>query len=132
MNSKAKYNSVAEYIDNQPENTKSHLIKIRKAILNAAPNAIEIISYGMPAYKVHTVLVYFAANKNHIGFYPTATPIEVFEKELKLYKTSKGAIQFPLNKEIPIKLVEKIVQFRINEDEQSFLNKKQKLAKRRD
>ena len=132
MNSKAKYNSVPEYIDNQPENTKSHLIKIRKAILNAAPNAIEIISYGMPAYKVHTVLVYFAANKNHIGFYPTATPIEVFEKELKLYKTSKGAIQFPLNKEIPIKLVEKIVQFRINEDEQSFLNKKQKLAKRRD
>lgn len=132
MDSKVKYNSVAEYIDNQAENTKAHLIMIRETILNAAPNATELISYGMPAYKIHTVLVYFAANKNHIGFYPTATPIQVFEKELTLYKTSKGAIQFPLIEEIPIKLVERIVKFRINEDEQSFLNKKQKLLKGRE
>lgn len=129
MDSKAKYSTVIEYIDHQAENTKAHLITMREIILEAAPRAIELISYGMPAYKIHTILVYFAANKNHIGFYPTASPIQVFEAELKAYKTSKGGIQFPLNKEIPKALVEKIVKFRIEEDEQRFLIKNQNKIK---
>lgn len=129
IDSKVKYNTVDEYIERQAENTKAHLVKIRNIILNAAPNACEIISYGMPAYKIYSVLVYFAANKNHIGFYPTASPIQVFEAELADFKTSKGAIRFPLNEEIPLELVQKIVKFRIEEDEQRFLNKNQKKLK---
>jgi uncharacterized protein YdhG (YjbR/CyaY superfamily) len=129
MDSKAKYNTVDQYIDLQAENTKAHLNNIREVILTAAPKAIEQISYGMPAYKIYSVLVYFAANKNHIGFYPTASPIQFFEAEFKAYKTSKGAIQFPLNTEIPKALVEKIVMFRIEEDEQRFLIKNQNKIK---
>lgn len=129
MDSKVRYNTVNEYIESQAENTKAQLVNIRSIKLKAAPNACEVISYGMPAYKIHSVLVYFAANKNHIGFYPTASPIQVFEEELTKYKTTKGAIQFPLNEEIPIELVQKIVKFRIEEDEQRFLNKNQKKLK---
>jgi uncharacterized protein YdhG (YjbR/CyaY superfamily) len=70
----------------------------------------------MPAFKLHGNLVYFAALKNHIGFYPTPSGIEAFKEELSPYKTSKGAIQFPLDKPIPYDLIEKIVQFRVNEN----------------
>lgn len=120
------YNSVDEYIAAQPENTKALLQEIRQIIKQTAPAASEIISYGMPAYKQHGVLVYFAANKQHIGFYPTASPIVVFADELTTYKTSKGAIQFPIKTGIPVELVEKIVKYRINEDELKALNKKTK------
>ena len=124
MDSKANYNSVTDYIESQSENIKANLISLRNTILASVPEACEVISYGMPAYKIHSILVYFAANKNHIGFYPTTKPLEVFKNELTHYKTSKGAIQFPLNEDIPLELVEKIVKFRIEEDEQRFLNKK--------
>ena len=70
----------------------------------------------MPAFKFHGVLVYYAAHKQHIGFYPTASPMRVFKKELADYKTSKGAIQFPIEKPIPTALVKKIVKFRMNEN----------------
>lgn len=129
MDSRAKFSSVTEYIESQAENTKANLISLRNIILATAPNATELISYGMPAFKIHSVLVYFAANKNHIGFYPTAAPLQVFEAELSDYKTSKGAIQFPLNKGIPLELVEKIVKYRIQEDEQLFLIKNKKTTK---
>ena len=124
MDSKANYNSVTDYIESQSENIKANLISLRNTILASVPEACEVISYGMPAYKINSVLVSFAANKNHIGFYPTTKPLEVFKNELTHYKTSKGAIQFPLNEDIPLELVEKIVKFRIEEDEQRFLNKK--------
>ena len=126
MDSKKTYNSVDEYIAAQPENVQSLLQQIRQIIKNAAPASIEIISYGMPAYKQHGVLVYFAANKQHIGFYPTGSPVEIFADELRGYKTSKGAIQFPLKTGIPSALVEKIVKYRINEDELKALSKKTK------
>ncbi|MDO9153431.1 MAG: DUF1801 domain-containing protein [Paludibacter sp.] len=108
MDSKKNYNSVDEYIHDQPEKTQPLLHHIRHIILDTAPTAKEIISYGMPAYKIHGVLVYFAANKNHIGFYPTGSPIIVFKDELSGYKTSKGAIQFPIKSGIPTDLVKKL------------------------
>jgi len=102
------------------------LEEIRLIIRQTAPAAIEFISYGMPAYKMHGVLVYFAANKQHIGFYPTASPIVVFKDELTAFKTSKGAIQFPVKTGIPTAIVKKIVEFRIQEDEMKALSKKTK------
>ena len=70
----------------------------------------------MPAYKWNGPLVYFAAAKNHIGFYPTPSPIEHFKKELAFFKTSKGAIQFPIAKGIPVELVKRIVAFKLEEN----------------
>ncbi len=126
MDSKATYSSVDEYISAQPENIRPLLELIRATIKEAAPEAKEVISYGMPAYKQHGVLVYFAANKQHVGFYPTASPIVVFADNLSMYKTSKGAIQFPVKTGIPVELVKKIVEFRVNEDEMKAALKKKK------
>ncbi len=126
MDSKATYNTVEEYINNQTYEIRALLQQIRQIIRQVIPNANEIISYGMPAYKIHGVLVYFAANKNHIGFYPTGSPIIVFKDELSAYKTSKGAIQFPLKDGIPAELVQKIVAYRVNEDEIKALLKTKK------
>ena len=87
-------------------------------VRESAPKAEETISYGMPAFKFNgKSLVYFAAHKNHVGFYPTSSPIEYFQKELSPFKTSKGAVQFPLDKPIPYDLVKKIVKFRVKENE---------------
>jgi uncharacterized protein YdhG (YjbR/CyaY superfamily) len=129
MDSKATYNSVDEYINAQAENIKSLLEELRQIIKQTVPSAKEVISYGMPAYKANGVLVYFAANKQHIGFYPTASPIVVFKDELISYKTSKGAIQFPIKNGIPEALVKKIVEYRAQEDEIKALAKKAKKNK---
>ena len=82
MDSKTAYNTVDEYIAAQSETIQPILNQLREVIKSAAPTASEIISYGMPAYKIHGVLVYFSANKHHIGFYPTGSPIVVFSDEL--------------------------------------------------
>lgn len=103
------------YILSQPKEVWNLLQHLRKAIAEAAPGAEEVISYGMPAFKQGKVLVYFAANKKHIGFYPTSSPIVHFANELKGYKTSKGAIQFPLDKPLPLTLIKKITRFRLKE-----------------
>lgn len=83
----------------------------------------------MPAFRQNKVLVYFAAAKNHIGFYPTSKPIVVFKDELKKYKTSKGAIQFPMDEKIPLGLVTKIVKYRVNEDAKNMSMKSEKVKK---
>jgi uncharacterized protein YdhG (YjbR/CyaY superfamily) len=111
-----KFKNIDEYILIFPKDVQKILRQIRETIKKAAPNAEEVISYGMPAFKQSKVLVYFAAYNNHIGFYPTANPIKVFSKELDGYKTSKGAIQFPLDKKIPLTLISKITKFRVKED----------------
>lgn len=116
MDASKKFKSVDEYIATIPENVKPALEQLRKAIRQAAPKAEEVISYNMPAYKQNSVLVYFAAAKEHIGFYPTSSPIVAFKDALAAYKTSKGAIQFPIEKSIPLKLVKDIVKYRIAED----------------
>lgn len=104
------------YIASFPPEIQEKLQQLRSIIQKAAPKSIEIISYGMPAYKQNGMLVYFAANKNHIGLYPTSSPIIEFKKELEPYQTSKGAIQFPLDEALPKKLITQIVQYRMAED----------------
>jgi len=110
-----KYKTVEEYLAAAPKNLALVLEELRRAIKEETPQAEEVISYNMPAFKMKKVLVYYAAQKNHIGFYPTASPIIAFEKELKAYKTSKGAIQFPIGEPIPINLVKRIVQYRVKQ-----------------
>lgn len=111
-----KYTSIDEYHNSFPEDIRVLLDKMRAIIKQAAPKAQEVISYGMPAFRLHHVLVWYAANKKHIGFYPSSSPIQVFAEELKGYTTSKGAIQFPFDKPIPTALVKKIVKYRIQQD----------------
>jgi uncharacterized protein YdhG (YjbR/CyaY superfamily) len=108
--------NVDEYIEQFPSNVQAILQKLRATIRKAAPAAEETISYQMPAFKYHGMLVYFAGYQNHIGFYPTSSPIRVFKDRLTNYKTSKGAIQFPIDKAIPLTLVKDIVKFRIKEN----------------
>lgn len=107
---------IDEYIQQFPANVQATLQKLRAAIKKTAPKAEEMISYQMPAFKYHGMLVYFAGYKNHIGFYPTSSPMKVFKDRLINYKTSKGAIQFPIDKAIPLTLVKDIVRFRIKEN----------------
>ena len=111
-----KTNSIDEYINNFPENIQNILTEIRTIIQEIAPDATEKISYGIPTFYLNGNLVHFAAYKNHIGFYPGASGIENFQKEISIYKNSKGTIQFPLNEDLPIDLIKKIVAFRINEN----------------
>jgi uncharacterized protein YdhG (YjbR/CyaY superfamily) len=108
-----KIESIDDYIATKPFEKRAVLEKMRSAIQRAAPKAAEVISYGMPAFKQEGILVYFAAFKNHYGLYPTSSPIIVFKKDLMPYKVSKGAIQFPIDKPIPIRLIQAIVKFRV-------------------
>jgi uncharacterized protein YdhG (YjbR/CyaY superfamily) len=107
-------NSVDEYIKDFPEEIQHLLNQIRSTIINVAPNAEESISYGMPAYKLNgKPLVYFAAFKNHIGFYATPSGNAAFEKELSKYKQGKGSVQFPIDKPLPLTLIVKIVKYKV-------------------
>ena len=108
-------NDIDIYISGFPEQTRVMLEQLRATVKLAAPEASEVISYGMPAYKQNGILVYFAAYKNHIGFYPTASGIEAFKGELSSFQWSKGTIQFQLDKPLPLELVTKIVRYRINQ-----------------
>ncbi len=121
-----KYKDIDQYHAMFPAEVQEQLEGLRQCIKQAAPKAVEVISYNMPAFKQHGVLVYYAAYKEHIGFYPTSSPIRVFADDLKAYKTSKGAIQFPLAKAIPKTLVKKIVKYRQREDAERALLKKKK------
>lgn len=109
--------SISEYISSFPPETQKILKKIYSIIRHKAKNCEEGISYGMPAFKIHgKPLVYFAAFKNHIGFYATPTGHKKFEKQLSPYKQGKGSVQFQLNEPIPYDLIEEIVEFRIDEN----------------
>lgn len=104
------------YIAGFPAETQNFLSQVRETIQKAAPGAEEVISYQMPAYKFHGMLVYFAGYKNHIGFYPTGSGIESFKHKLSGYKTSKGTVQFPLNQPLPLDLITEMVRFRVREN----------------
>lgn len=119
--------NVDEYISAFPVETKILLEQLRSTIKKAAPKAEEVISYGMPAYKINGMLVYFAGYKNHIGFYPTSSGIAHFKKDLSIYKGAKGSVQFPLDKKLPLALISKIVKFRLAENSEKAKSKKQKL-----
>ncbi len=111
-----KAKNMDEYIAAFPEEIQATLAKIRQTIKEAAPQATEAISYGMPTFKLNGNLVHFAAFNDHFGFFPTSSGVAAFKKELAPYDTSKGTIRFPLDKPVPYKLIEKIVRFRVNEN----------------
>ena len=117
-------NDIDAYIAGFPEHTRALLTQMRETIRKAAPEADEVISYQMPAYKLHGVLVYFAGYANHIGFYPTASGIATFEQELSGYKRAKGSVQFPLNEPLPVALITKIVGFKVTENAERARTKK--------
>jgi uncharacterized protein YdhG (YjbR/CyaY superfamily) len=117
--------SVDEYIAGQPPEVRERLTQIRETIRKYAPDAVESISYQMPAFKLcGKPLVYFAAFKEHIGFYATPTGHEAFKKELAGYKTGKGSVQFPFDRPLPSALIAKIVKFRAEENLQKSDKKK--------
>ena len=116
MKYKGSFSSVDEYLALHEGSVKTGLELIRKTIKKAAPGAEEMISYHMPAYKLNDMLVYFAATKTHYGFYPTSSPMAAFKEKLKSYETSKGAIRFPMDKPIPIKLITEIVKWRVKDN----------------
>jgi uncharacterized protein YdhG (YjbR/CyaY superfamily) len=111
-----KYTSIDEYIAGFPEDIQDKLEKLRQVIHKAAPEAQEVISYSIPAFKQNGILVYFAAFNDHIGFFPTSSGVAAFTKELAAYDTSKGTVRFPLDRPIPYAVVKKIVKFRVQEN----------------
>ncbi|RXK62335.1 hypothetical protein ESA94_04805 [Lacibacter luteus] len=116
--------TIDAYLVDFPVSTQTLLQQMRSTIAKAAPKAEEAISYGMPTFKLQGNLVHFAGYKNHIGFYPAPSGIEAFADELKKYKTSKGAIQFPIDEKLPLALVTKIVKFRVKENLEKAAAKK--------
>ncbi len=114
--SKPAPKTVNEYLIDFPEPVQYLLEDLRAAIKQAAPEAEETISYQMPAYLFKGKLVFFAAYKNHIGFYPTSSGIVAFKEELSAYKCSKGTVQFPIDKPLPLDLIARIVRFRMKEN----------------
>ncbi|HEV2134225.1 MAG TPA: DUF1801 domain-containing protein [Terracidiphilus sp.] len=111
-----KFQTTDEYLSTLPQPARDAAATLRQAIRQAAPQAEEAISYNMPAFKWNGILIWYAAFKNHIGLYPKASAIVAFKDQLAPYKTSKGAIRFPLEKPLPLNLVKQIVKFRIKEN----------------
>lgn len=108
---------VTAYIQKFPEDVQDILRSIRKLIKENAPDAIEVMAYGVPGYKTNNKpLVYFAAFKKHIGFYATPSGHSQFSKELSAYKQGKGSVQFPFSEAIPYDLIKRIVQYRVKEN----------------
>lgn len=126
---KTNFTSIDQYIKTFPTDIQEKLESMRKAIHGAAPEATEAIAYQMPTFKLFGNLVHFAAFKNHIGFYPIPSGIEVFKKELSEFVTTKGGIQFPFDKPLPLELVKKIVAFRVSENTGKENEKKSKKVK---
>ena len=121
-----KFKNIDDYIASQPIEKRATLENMRLIIQKAAPKATEDISYNMPVFKLEGNLVFFAAFKTHYGFFPFPKTIKAFQKELTLYKTSKGGIQFPANKPLPIKLIQAIVKFRVLQNKEKALLKLKK------
>jgi uncharacterized protein YdhG (YjbR/CyaY superfamily) len=109
--------NIDQYISSFPTATQNLLKQMRKVISKAAPKAKESIKYAMPTFEYYGNLVHFAAYKNHIGFYPAPSGLKAFQIEIDAYANSKGAVQFPLDKPLPIALITKIVKFRVIENE---------------
>jgi uncharacterized protein YdhG (YjbR/CyaY superfamily) len=117
-----KAENIDQYIAEYPPEVQKKLEQIRALISKHAPDAEECINYGIPTFKLNGNLVHFAAFKHHLGFYPGAAGVEAFSDVLDGYETSKGTIQFPLDKPIPVKLIRDIVKFRVKQN----LEKKKK------
>ena len=118
--------TIDEYIAPFPPDVRSILERLRATIRQAAPEAKEKIGYGIPTFTLHGNLVHFAAYKNHIGFYPGATAIERFQDALAPYETSKGTVRFPLDAPLPLELIKRIVEDRMQENEKAAQAKRKK------
>jgi uncharacterized protein YdhG (YjbR/CyaY superfamily) len=113
---RARPANVDEYIALYPPEVQQRLAEIRATIRKAAPQALEKISYSIPTYALCGNLVHFAGYERHIGFYPGASGVKHFAKELASYDGAKGSVQFPLNRRVPLRLVGEIVRFRVKEN----------------
>lgn len=118
MDRKPNYTSIDEYILSFPKDVQKKLTQLRRLIRQVAPNAQEKLSYQMPAFFLNGVLVWYAAHAKHIGFYPKASGIARFKRELSGYKNAKGSVQFPLDEPLPAELIKRIVAFRVAENGQ--------------
>lgn len=107
---------VAEYFSWFPRETQGAMSLVKDAILKVMPQAEESISYAMPTYKYKGLLAHFAAYEHHIGLYPGSLAIEIFAEDIAGYKSAKGSVQFPLGKPMPLDLITRIVEFRLNEN----------------
>lgn len=123
MKTDATSTTIDAYIAGYPEEVQAILQEIRRTIHETAPEATEAISYGMPTFKLHGNLVHFGAFKSHIGFYPVPSGMEAFQEELAAYKQGKGSVQFPLNKPMPLDLIRRIVEFRVQESQAKVANR---------
>jgi len=127
MKKQQTINTIDDYIAVCPPDIRRILVELRNTVKKAAPKAEEKISYQMPAFFQKGILVYFAAQKNHIGFYPTSSGIEAFKEELSEYGLSKGTVRFPLDKPLPLNLISQIVKFKVMENlDKDELKKKKK------
>jgi len=115
LNMNTKINNIDDYIATFPDDVQQQLHQIRATIQKAAPGVKEKISYGMPAFELNGNLVYFAGYKNHIGFYATPNGHEQFKSELAQYKQGKGSVQFPIDQPMPLDLIRRITEFRVQE-----------------
>lgn len=111
-----KITTIEAYILGYPIETQVILRKLDALIRQIVPNATQAIKYGIPTYVLNGNLVHFAAYKSHIGFYPTPSGIDHFKKELSEFVTSKGAVQFPIEQELPWELIRRMVEFRVGEN----------------
>jgi uncharacterized protein YdhG (YjbR/CyaY superfamily) len=113
---KITLNTIDEYIMQFSPEIQEILKNLRSIVKEAAPEAKESMSWQMPTFVLHGNLVHFAIHKNHIGFYPAPSGIETFKDELSSYKSSKGAVQFPMGKPMPYELISRMVKFRVSEN----------------
>lgn len=113
---KSASKDITEYIQNAPKQAQAHLRLLRKKIKEILPDAEEKMSYGIPTFDLHNKhVVHLGGYAKHIGFYPGASGIVHFKKELSKYRVSKGTVQFPIDAPLPFQLIEKIVRFRAKE-----------------
>ena len=132
MKTKSKQpTTIDEYIADFPRDVQPLLEKVRAAIRKAAPDAVEAISYQMPTFKLQGNLIHFAGYNHHIGLYPGSRPIEAFKDELTKYKTSKGTVQLPLDKPIPVTLIGKITKFCVKRNLEKAVSRKGAMVKRK-
>jgi uncharacterized protein YdhG (YjbR/CyaY superfamily) len=124
------FKDIDSYIGSFPAPTQIILEQLRKTIRKAAPDAQETINYGMPTFTLNGNLVHFAAFRNHIGFYPTPSGIEMFKNEISAYEWAKGSVKFPIEKPLPFDLITRIVEFRVKESLEKAKSKEKSKTKK--
>lgn len=122
--------TIEKYILDFPIDVRKKLLSLQNLIHKIVPDATEAIKYGMPTFVLQGNLVHFAAYQHHIGFYPTPGVITHFEKELKNYKTSKGAIQFPIDDPLPFELISSMIQYRLKLHQENLALKEMAKSKK--